>query len=71
VDDRGVGMRVTWHPEGTVIVLSLWHGEDCAGTFRLPVAEASRLASLLLTSVTDWASMVEAQTARPNASNGD
>jgi hypothetical protein len=71
VDDRAVGMRITWHPEGRVIVLSIWHGDDCAGTFRLPVADASRLAGLLLTSVTDWASMVEAQAARPTAANGD
>ena len=71
VDDRGTGLRATWHPEGRVVVFSLWHGNRCGGTFRLPVADAARLANLLLTGVTDWASMIEAQPEVPEAVNSD
>jgi hypothetical protein len=27
--------RISWHPSDGVFVLSIWHGERCAGTFRL------------------------------------
>jgi hypothetical protein len=48
-DDRGVvrRMRVAWHPERGVVVLSLWQGDGCTGTFRLPIADAPRLIALL------------------------
>lgn len=36
-DERA--LRVSWHPEAAdgVVVLSLWQGNVCTGTFRLPV----------------------------------
>ena len=46
-DDRGAGLRASWHPERGIVVLSLWKGDVCAGTFRLPVDEAPRLAAFL------------------------
>lgn len=48
-DHRGVvrRMRVAWHPERGVVVLSLWQGDGCTGTFRLPIADAPRLIALL------------------------
>ena len=27
--------RVSWHPDGDVFVLSIWHASTCAATFRL------------------------------------
>ena len=41
LDARGDGraMRVSWHAEADVVVLSLWSGGTCTGTFRLPVAD--------------------------------
>jgi len=38
LDARGNGraMRLRWHPEADVIVLSLWRDGICAGTFRMP-----------------------------------
>ena len=71
VDDRGTGLRATWHPEGRVVVVSLWDGDRCRGTFRLPIADAARLANLLLTGVTEWASMIDAGPEEPEAVNSD
>ena len=36
-------MAVSTHPEMGVIVMSLWQGDSCTGTFRLPLAEGARL----------------------------
>ena len=47
-DERGVGLRVTWHAERDVVVLSLWRDERCTGTFRLPLSDTARLASFLV-----------------------
>jgi hypothetical protein len=40
-------MRVRWHDEQRLVVLSLWHGSECTATFRLATAEAARLISAL------------------------
>lgn len=47
VDRRGGGMRVSTHPEHGVVVLSLWRGDRCVGTFQLEPDEAARLAAVL------------------------
>ena len=49
LDARGSGraLRVTWHAEADVIVLSLWHGGTCTGSFRLPAAEVPDLIDAL------------------------
>ncbi|MEP7089843.1 MAG: hypothetical protein ABI776_07000 [Nocardioidaceae bacterium] len=41
LDARGGGraLRVSWHGEAGLVVLSLWSGGTCTGSFRLP-AEA-------------------------------
>ena len=49
LDDRGDerSLRVSWHHDAGaagLVVLSLWRGEACVGTFRL---EASEVASLV------------------------
>jgi hypothetical protein len=71
VDDRGVGLRATWHPNDGVVVLSIWHDERCAGSFRLSVGEAARLARLLVTSVGDWPSQRQVAPPVSKAVNGD
>ncbi len=38
-------LRVTWH-EGT-LVLSLWRGEMCTASFRMPMADVDRLIDTL------------------------
>lgn len=40
-------MRVTWHHESGLVVLSLWRDNLCAGTFRLSVEEVPDLIDLL------------------------
>ena len=44
-DDRS--MRVTWHHEQQVVVLSLWRDNVCAGTFRLGADEVPDLIAAL------------------------
>lgn len=43
----GRGMRVSWHPEADVVVLSLWRGQTCAGSFRLRIDEVPQLIDVL------------------------
>ena len=40
-------MRVSWHPERGAVVLSLWSGTVCRGSFRLAAADVPKLLSLL------------------------
>lgn len=40
-------MRVTWHHESGLVVLSLWRDSLCAGTFRLSVDEVPDLIDML------------------------
>ncbi len=43
----GRGLRVSWHPDADVVVLSLWRGGTCAGSFRLPIDEVPDLIAVL------------------------
>jgi hypothetical protein len=49
LDPRGEdrSLRVSWHPEADVVVLSLWRDNLCAGTFRLPIDDVPALIDLL------------------------
>lgn len=49
LDARGDrrALRVSWHGEVGLVVLSLWRGQVCAGTFRLAVDEVPVLIDLL------------------------
>jgi hypothetical protein len=40
-------MCVSAHPDHGLVVLSLWTGDRCTATFRLPPAEAARLVGTL------------------------
>lgn len=55
LDARGHGraMRMTWHPEADVVVLSLWREATCVGTFRLPHAEVGAFIDTLVDSLRD------------------
>ena len=46
-DERGQALRVTWHSEADVVVLSLWRADRCVGTVRLSPGEARRLGAFL------------------------
>jgi hypothetical protein len=49
LDARGGdrALRVSWHHESGLVVLSLWRDNVCAGSFRLGVDEVPELIELL------------------------
>ena len=52
LDDRGEerSLRVTWHHDhgfDGIVVLSLWRGGECVGTFRLEADEVEGLIAAL------------------------
>lgn len=49
LDARGGGraLRVSWHHDDGLVVLSLWRDNVCAGSFRLAVDEVPDLIALL------------------------
>jgi hypothetical protein len=49
LDARGGdrALRVSWHPDAGVVILSLWHGNVCSGSFRLSVDEVPDLIEML------------------------
>ena len=49
LDARGGdrALRVSWHTEAGLVVLSLWHGNVCAGSFRLALDEVPDLIDML------------------------
>lgn len=40
-------MSVPTHPEQGLAVISLWQGDHCTGTFRLPLRDAGRVVATL------------------------
>jgi hypothetical protein len=55
VDERGTGLRATWHPERGIVNISVWRDDRCVETFHLPVAEVGRLVTFLVDGLTDVA----------------
>jgi hypothetical protein len=51
-------MKVAWHPEAGVVVLSLWTADNCTATFRLPIDRAPDLVHLLVDAVADEPSLL-------------
>ncbi|WP_244930774.1 hypothetical protein [Nocardioides sp. W7] len=51
LDARGAdrALRVSWHHESGLVVLSLWRENVCAGSFRLAVDEVPDLIDMLRT----------------------
>ncbi|HXP18025.1 MAG TPA: hypothetical protein VN840_00125 [Streptosporangiaceae bacterium] len=48
-DVRGAArsMRLSWYAESRVAVFSIWQGDRCTGTFRLPFKDLARMAETL------------------------
>jgi hypothetical protein len=40
-------MGVSTHPTDSTVVISLWQGDTCTGTFQLPTKDAAKLISIL------------------------
>jgi hypothetical protein len=55
LDARGQGraLRLTWHHESDVVVLSLWREKVCAGTFRLSAADVNEFVDALVDGLRD------------------
>jgi hypothetical protein len=55
LDARGGGraLRVSWHHEGELVVLSLWHEGVCTASFRLPAADVPALIDALAGGLAD------------------
>ncbi len=49
LDPRGDArsLRVRWHHADGLVVLSLWRGNECTGSFRLPVEDVPTLIDAL------------------------
>ncbi len=47
LDERGVGLRATWHADRGFVNVSLWSGDRCVQTFHLTPVEAGRLVGFL------------------------
>ena len=64
-DQRGDGrwMRVTWHSEADVVVLSLWRETDCVGTMRLDRSQVPGLVAALVDGLVDAPAAPAAPTA--------
>jgi hypothetical protein len=50
VDQRGESraLRLAWHTEADVVVLSLWQADRCSGSFRLAVTDVPRFVQALV-----------------------
>lgn len=46
-DERGIGLRATWHHDRGIVNLSIWRGDRCVETFRLTHSDAGRLIGFL------------------------
>lgn len=55
VDARGEGraLRVSWHHEQEIVVLSLWRGTLCSASFRLPTTDVHVLINALVQGLSD------------------
>jgi hypothetical protein len=66
VDARGGAraLRVSWHPEHGVVVLSIWRGAVCVGTVQVEQREVPHLVDVL---VRGLATPTPSAVARPEA----
>jgi len=46
-------MRTSWHQDAGVVVMSLWAGDHCTATFRLPIEDAPALMHLLVDAIAE------------------
>jgi hypothetical protein len=61
-------LRVTWHHEAGLVVLSLWRDNVCAGSFRLAVDEVPDLVDVLRAGLDQAYDVAATQHALPGAS---
>ncbi|NYG59510.1 hypothetical protein BJ980_002433 [Nocardioides daedukensis] len=73
VDSRGGGraMRLSWHHDAGLVVLSLWRENVCAGSFRLGVDEVPELIEALRSGLDTAYSLAAGHRAHERAAAGD
>ena len=66
IDHRGQAraLRLAWHIEADVVVLSLWQADQCSGTFRLAIDDVPRFVAARVEGLGAAASLPAAQAAR-------
>lgn len=66
LDQRGAArtLRLAWHTEADVVVLSLWQADRCSGTFRLALEDVPRFVAALVEGLGAAANLPAAQVAR-------
>jgi len=66
LDHRGEAraLRLAWHTEADVVVLSLWQADRCSGTFRLALEDVPRFVAALVEGLGAAANLPAAQAAR-------
>jgi hypothetical protein len=55
VDERGVGLRLTWRLDHGFVNLSLWRDDTCVETFHLRPSDAAELVAFLTRGLADAA----------------
>jgi hypothetical protein len=67
LDARGQGraLRLTWHHEADVVVLSLWRDRFCAGTFRLSTTDVNDFVDALVEGLRDAPAEHDVRSAQP------
>lgn len=58
-------LRVTWHPERQLFVVSTWNSDVCTGTIKIPVQQAPELMRLLVDGMSDAINVPHAAPAGP------
>lgn len=53
IDERGIGLRATWHFDQGLVNLSLWRDDRCVETFRLRAQEVAKLVGFLVDGLAD------------------
>lgn len=56
MDGRGTALRLSWHPDETIAVLSLWREDRCVGTFQAKPSDLARVIAFLAEALADEAS---------------
>lgn len=61
LDDRGEqrALRVSWHHDAGLVVLSLWREGRCTGTFRMPTEQVPELIKALADGLAESPSVLE------------
>ena len=67
IDQRGESraLRVAWHNEpGSVVVLSLWQGDHCTGSFRLAADDIPHFVQVFVEGLAAQAASAQPSTAQ-------